>query len=335
MKINMKFLRIICCLQVICLFFSIGIADGKYDSLFQFQKQISTNSWSMGLSNNENELFVADGINNKILVFDLNGDPIRDFSLNDSDTCKGHIHGITVFEKRIYSVKENNDCIGIYDLQGELLKKFGSTGTEFGKFNSPQNIEISDNMIYVTDNKNKRIQVFDLQGNFIFHFDMQKSETKNNLETPYDLEIYHDRIYVTLPKQNNIQIFDLKGNFINNLETSDDVTDPLGITIDNDKIFFTSGDTNQVIILNLNGEIVDTIKSNFIDPHQVIIFKNKMYVLDTRNFLVKIFDISETYNDNSENRLEDSINNEINLILLIAVIITIIYLIKRYYTKRK
>ena len=335
MKINSRFLQIICCLQIICLFFSVGVADGKLDSLFQLEKQFSTNSWSIGLSNNENELFVADGINNKILVFDFNGNPIREFSLTDSDTCKGHIHGIAIFEKRIYSVKENNDCIGIYDLEGKLLKKFGSTGKEFGKFNSPQNIKIFDNMIYITDNKNKRIQVFDIEGNFIFYFDIQKSELKNDFGTPYDLEIYQGKIYVTLPKQNNIQIFDLKGNFINNLKISSDVIDPLGITIDNDRIFLTSGDANQILILNLKGEVVDTIKSDFFDPHQIVIFKNKMYVLDTRNFLVKIFNMPETYDNNYESNYENSVDNNINFILLIAVIITAMYLIKRYHTKRK
>ena len=335
MKINSRFLQIICYLQIICLFFSVGVADGKLDNSFQLEKQFSTNSWSIGLSNNENELFVADGINNKILIFDFNGNPIREFSLTDSDTCKGHIHGIAVFEKRIYSVKENNDCIGIYNFEGELLKKFGSAGKELGKFDSPQNIKIFDNMIYITDNKNKRIQVFDIEGNFIFYFDIQKSELKSDFETPYDLEIYQGKIYVTLPKQNNIQIFDLEGNFINNLKISSNVIDPLGITIDNDRIFLTSGDTNQVLILNLKGEVVDTIKSNFFDPHQIVIFKNKIYVLDTRNFLVKIFNIPETYDNNYEGNYENSVNNNINFILLIAVIITAVYLIKKYHSKRK
>jgi DNA-binding beta-propeller fold protein YncE len=336
MKINPRFLQILCCLQIVSLFFSIGIAYGKTEGSFQLEKQISTNSWSIGLSNNENELFVADGISNKILVFDLDGNLIRKFLLSDSDSCKGHIHGITIFEKKIYSVKENSDCIGIYDLEGELLKNFGSTGKEFGRFNSPQNIEIFDKKTYVTDNENKRIQVFDLEGNFIFHFDMQKNKSKDGFETPYDLEIYQERIYVTLPKHNNIQIFDLEGNFINNLETPDDnVIDPLGITINNDKIFLASGDMNQIIILNLKGEIVDIIESDFFDPHQVVIIKNKMYVLDTRNFLVKIFNIPETYHDNFEDKLKDSINYEINLILLIPLVIAVIYLIKRFYAKRK
>ena len=330
MKINLRYLEIVCCLQIVCLLFSTGIAQGETNDFFQLEKQIATNSWSIGLSNNENELFVADGINNKILVYDLEGELIRYFSLDDSNSCKGHIHGITFFEGKIYSVKENTNCIGIYNLEGELLRNFGSSGKELGKFNSPQNIEIFEKKIYVTDNENKRIQVFDLDGNFIFHFDMQKSKSKNGLETPYDLEIYQERIYVTLPKENSIQIFDLDGNFINNLETSKEITDQLGITIVNDRIFLVSGDMKQVIILDLNGKVIDLIKGDFFDPHQVVIIKNKMYVLDTRNFLVKIFNIPETYHQNSENELKNSIDYEINFILLIPLVIAAIYLIKRF-----
>ena len=334
MKINSRFLQIVCCLQIVCLLFSTGIANGKTNDFFQLEKQISTNSWSIGLSNNEKQLFVADGMNNKILVYNLEGDLIRYFSLNDSDFCKGHIHGITVFQDKIYSVKENTDCIGIYNLEGEFLKKIGSSGKELGKFNSPQNIEIFDKKIYVTDNENKRIQVFDLDGNFIFHFDMQENKSKKGVETPYDLEIYQEKIYVTLPKENSIQIFDLNGNFMNNLETSKEVTDQLGITIVNDRIFLVSGDMKQVIILDLHGKILDMIKADFFDPHQVVIIKNKMYVLDTRNFLVKIFNLPEAYNQNFENELENSIDYEINLIFLIPLVIAVIYLIKRFLPKK-
>ena len=333
MKINSRFLQIICCLQIVCLLFSVGSANGKTNDFFQLEKQISTNSWSIGLSNDENRLFIADGINNKILVYDLEGELIGDFSLDDSDSCMGHIHGITFYEDKIYSVKENADCIGIYNLEGKLLKNFGTSGKELGEFNSPQNIEIFDEKIYVTDNKNKRIQVFDLDGNFIFHFYMQKNESKNGFETPYDLEIYQERIFVTLPKQNDIQIFDLDGNFIDNLDLSEEVTDQLGITIANDRIFLVSGDMKQVIISELNGEVLDMIKADFFDPHQVIIVKNKMYVLDTRNFLVKIFSIPEIYNKNFENESKNLTDYTINLILLIPVVIAIIYLIRRLLSK--
>ena len=75
MKINLRYLEIVCCLQIVCLLFSTGIAQGETNDFFQLEKQIATNSWSIGLSNNENELFVADGINNKILVYDLEGEP--------------------------------------------------------------------------------------------------------------------------------------------------------------------------------------------------------------------------------------------------------------------
>ena len=78
------------------------------------------------MSTSENELFIADGINNNILIFDFYGKTIRNFSLDDDNDCTGHIHGITVSKNRIYVVKENNDCVAIYDLSGKLLEKFSS-----------------------------------------------------------------------------------------------------------------------------------------------------------------------------------------------------------------
>ena len=335
-KFNKKFLQIACCYLLICLFSSFGITNAYSDESFQLLDQISTNSWSIGLSTSENELFVADGINNNILIFDFYGKTIRNFSLDDDNDCTGHIHGITVSKNRIYVVKENNDCVAIYDLSGKLLEKFGSKGKGMGEFNSPQNIEVFDNRIYVTDNKNKRIQIFDLEGNFLNLFNIQKNGLENGMETPYDLEIYQKQIYVTLPKENKIQVYDLEGNFLNSLDTADDFRDPLGISIRNDRIFVASGDDNQILVLNLKGDLMDKINSGFLDPHQIVLFENKMYVLDTRNFLVKIFSIPEIDDYNKfENESKNFQQYQIYLVIFIPIIIAIFFLIKKFYINQR
>ena len=156
----MVFVIFIFSILLILLTLSPNINNTYSDESFELLETVSTRSWSIGLSITENEFYAADGINNKILIFDLDGKPIREFSLEDN-YCTGHIHGITVHNNKIYVVKENNDCIAIYDLNGNLIHEFGSKGKEIGEFDSPQNIEIFENSIFVTDTNNKRIQIFD------------------------------------------------------------------------------------------------------------------------------------------------------------------------------
>jgi DNA-binding beta-propeller fold protein YncE len=314
---------------VICLFFASNITNVYSDEFFKLENEISTNSWSVGLSIDEDNLYVADGIGNKIQVFDYQGKFIRSFSLEDDSDCTGHIHGISIHKNLVYVVKENHDCVGIYNIDGELVHKFGSKGNEMGEFSSPQNIEIYNERIYVTDNKNKRIQIFDLKGNFMNLFNIQKDILTNGMETPYDLEIYGEQIYVTLPKEDKIDVYDLEGNFIKSIKNLESFRDPLGITIVNDQIYLASGDENEIFVLNLDGKFIDRIRSDFFDPHQIILFNDKLYVLDTRNMLVKIFTSIKA----DENKL--SVTGDYELYFLIGIlIITIFFVMKRTLLKK-
>ncbi|MEI6842475.1 MAG: hypothetical protein WCK53_14500, partial [Methanomicrobiales archaeon] len=53
---------------------------------------------------------------------------------------------------------------------GVLQLKWGSYGTEDGKFNHPMGIATYASNIYVCDGWNNRIQIFDFQGNFTSKF---------------------------------------------------------------------------------------------------------------------------------------------------------------------
>ncbi len=322
--------------MLIAIFSISNFPDVFSENYFQLIDEISTNSWSIGLELSENKIFVADGINNNIMIFDEIGKNIKKITLKDDDSCIGHIHGITVYENRLYVVKENNDCVGIYNFDGDVIKVFGSTGYEEGEFNSPQNIESFNEKIYVTDNLNKRIQIFDLEGNFLNSLNIQKNMLNEDLLTPYDLEIYQEKIYITLPKANVIQIYDIKGNFLNSLNSNENFMDPLGITIKEDMIFVASGDNNEIVILNLDGDLLKKINSNFKDPHQAFFLENKLYVLDTRNFALKIFLITETFEDGLKTEMENKQESHIYLSILITIIIliSIFIFIKRYYINK-
>jgi hypothetical protein len=48
----------------------------------------------------------------------------------------------------------------VYDSEGNLLLRFGSSGMNPGEFRLPAGICIEDNHIYIADSINRRIQVF-------------------------------------------------------------------------------------------------------------------------------------------------------------------------------
>jgi DNA-binding beta-propeller fold protein YncE len=61
-----------------------------------------------------------------------------------------------------------NNRIQKFDSKGNFLKKWGSSGTEAGQFDSPCNIAIDElSNVYVVDENNKTVQKFDSEGRFM------------------------------------------------------------------------------------------------------------------------------------------------------------------------
>jgi len=64
-------------------------------------------------------------------------------------------------EDNIYMTDYENNCIWKFDLEGNLLARWGSKGSGEGQFNIPSGIAIdSKGNVYVADGKNNRIQKF-------------------------------------------------------------------------------------------------------------------------------------------------------------------------------
>jgi len=104
----------------------------------------------------EGQVFVSDGDNRRIQVFDKNGE-FQAFV----DTS-GVPRGIAIDdEQRLYAVDAVAHTVDIYDLKGERLTQFGSQGFGPGQFNFPNDITLdARGRIYVTDRDNNQVQVW-------------------------------------------------------------------------------------------------------------------------------------------------------------------------------
>ena len=168
-------------------------------------KEINLNDWSMGISEFNDKLFVVKGLEKEILIFDNNFFIIEKIKINESK-CDGHIHGIDVNKDSIFLVMNNNNCILEINKDGLTKNFFGSSGNDNGLLTSPQNVEIFDDKIFVSDSDNDRIQVFDMKGNFLYKFE-------ENFHTPHNIEKFHNYIVVLDTYNKKIKIFEKPINF--------------------------------------------------------------------------------------------------------------------------
>jgi len=110
-------------------------------------------------------LYVTDSMNNRIQVFDINGDFITKFGkIGNTYADLEKPKGVAVDSfGNIYVVDSIQDMVKIFDPSGRLLLFFGEKGKGLGELWLPSGIFIDgDDKIYVADTFNSRIQVFEL-----------------------------------------------------------------------------------------------------------------------------------------------------------------------------
>ena len=99
--------------------------------------------------------------------------------------------------------------------EGELIKSFGSKGSQDGQFNRSYGVGVDgEGRIIVSDTFNHRIQVFDDDGSFIRSFG-SKGSSEGQFNLPSGVVVDRDGNIVVCDCWNHrIQVMDIEGNFI-------------------------------------------------------------------------------------------------------------------------
>lgn len=71
----------------------------------------------------------------------------------------------------------SQDCLFLFRLNGDLIRKIGSGGYGHGQFDSPCQVAVSaDHMLFVADAKNHRVQALRWDGSFIRMFHLRQCQ---------------------------------------------------------------------------------------------------------------------------------------------------------------
>jgi len=208
----------------------------------------------IALDTSTNYLYVADTKNNRIQIFDVDGN------------CSG-------------SDEVANDVC--------FVDEFGGSGNGKGEFDLPSGLALhTDNdMLYVADTDNNQIQIIDVDGNcsgnieladdicFVDEFGGSGDDDGEfNNPSGLTLDVSNDILYVADTDNERIQIIDVDGNCSRNDELADDVCfeDEFGERGDRDGEF----EMPSALVLNPGDDL--------------------LYVADTGNNRIQIIDLSES-----------------------------------------
>lgn len=156
------------------------------------------------------------------------------------------------------------------------LDDMAGAGTEGGQFNNPRGIAVADDgTVYVVDAGNQRIQVFNPAGEFAFTFGSNGTQPGqfgsfgSGQGGPGGIAVTEDRVFVADTWNHRIQVFSREGDFI--VEWGD---------------FFDAQDDPAE---------VDVRPGAFYGPRGIAVYEDRVYVADTGNERVQVFDLDGDY----------------------------------------
>jgi hypothetical protein len=114
-------------------------------------------------------IYVTD-LNNKVTIFDRNGNYISQIQAEGSGNGQFmNITGVAIdSEQNVYVVDVGNDRIQKFTPELTYITQWGSNGAGNGQFDQPQDIAVDrDDNLYVTDAYNSRVQKFSKDGTYL------------------------------------------------------------------------------------------------------------------------------------------------------------------------
>lgn len=228
------------------------------------------------------KLYVVDGLNNRIAVYNLSGKHITDIKVNSPfgiyakdgllyvTSQKGAIYvlngsgnvekkievkgrpiDVVKMEDKLFVTDGKSNSVNVYSLNGKRLKTIGGKGTAPGYFVGPFMMDRSKELIYVVDTVNARIQEFGKNGNFVRSFGTFGVE-QGDLFRPKGVAYCSGNLVVTDAITGAVQLFNIYGGFDGVLAKG--LYYPTAVACYGGKVFVLEPLKNEVSTFRIQGD---------------------------------------------------------------------------------
>lgn len=168
-------------------------------------------------------LYIADGENNRIQVFEPSGAYLRSWGVAGIGDGQFQFPMDVAIDlnDEIYVVDGANHRIQKFDAVGHFLLKWGSRGSANGQLESPRGIAIApDGTVYVAEAGGNRVQRFSASGEYMAKWGTQGSGD-GQLSVPSGIAIdAQGNVYVADFGNHRVQVFNASGAFLYKWGTS-------------------------------------------------------------------------------------------------------------------
>jgi len=217
-------------------------------------------------------------------------------------------YGTEFHAGNLWTTDCSNENISVFDVGGHFLGSFSSYGSELGKLDTPADMKIFDDHIYVVEEKNHRVQKFTLEGKVIASFGSfgkttMPSEKLNKFNNPLGISVTQNQITVVDYENQRVVSFDHDFNPLwssgNEVLDSFSWANPYYIDYSkhHDHFLVSNQSTSEIGILSPAGAKIRTFGSEVLEtPFELAVTDNgDVIVADTTKYQAVWFDGQNDY----------------------------------------
>jgi len=210
------------------------------------------------VSNSKSELVVADSGNSRVLTFDSAGKLLAGIQLAKKMPMQSFYVAVDPRNDQVVMALPQGSCIHVLNNKGELVRSFGSAGSEDGQFKNPSGVVVDqEGNYYVTDTGNHRIQVFNSEGQFARTFGSEGPDA-GNFNEPRGISLSRKGFLAIADSKNNrVEVYNKNGG---RSRTVGAVPEPQCVFIDgDDNVLVYDREKKGVAVFNPSGILVKTL----------------------------------------------------------------------------
>ncbi len=259
-------------------------------------------AYSVDVAPSSGQVYVMDRLNHRIQRFTAAGAYLNNVGARGTQPATfSWPEALTVAPNgRVWAVDTRGDRIENFpaDLSTTpTVQSFGSTGSGVDQLNYPEAADVAPNgVVWVADTRNDRLQKYDPAANTWSSVGSLGS-APGQFDKPMGVAVTATSVYVADTANNRIQKLATDGTPLASFSTG--LNGPEGLEVATDGTVWVA-DTQNNRLVHLSADLVDlgdgfgslgTGDHQFFDPHDVGIGNDKLYVADTYNNRVQMYDL--------------------------------------------
>lgn len=236
----------------------------------------------------DDKLFIVDKQNHRIKIHNLNGSFISAFgSYGSGNDQFSFPEGIASDGVSLFIVDSANHRIKEHTLTGTYVSQFGSNGSGNANFDYPMGIHIYNDNLWIADKQNGRVKVHDKTGTFIIEI--------TGLNFPEGVTSIDDKIVITDSANKKVKFYSALASFL--YDSPATFLYPTFIKEVNGVLCVVEKQNSKIVFLSDEGVFLSEFgeegsgANQFYFPYDVVFYNDLLYIVDSANFWVQVYDI--------------------------------------------